>query len=77
MSDRQKWTLEDYQREIANCRERARKARQSADGWDAEAESLKREAAKFGTEKLPLFGKAEMKIDYTVGPPYLSKDQLQ
>ena len=49
------WTLEDFQAAIADCRRRAEKARQSAAGWDLEAEKLRKEAAEFSTHKLPLF----------------------
>lgn len=52
---KEEWTLEDYQLAIADCRGRAAKARQSAAGWDAQAETLRQEAAKFSTQKLPLF----------------------
>lgn len=55
MKPKSEWVLEDYQLAIADCRSRAVKARQSAVGWDAQAEELRREAAKFSTEKLPLF----------------------
>lgn len=55
MKPKTEWTLEDYQLAIADCRGRAAKARQSAAGWDAQAEQLRKEAAQFSTEKLPLF----------------------
>lgn len=56
VNDRQKWTLEDYQREIMLCRKSAANHRKAADRYDAAAEELRKEAAKFSTEKLPLFG---------------------
>lgn len=59
------WTLEDYREAIADCRSRAAKARQSADGWDAQAEQLRREAAQFSTEKLPLFQTEAVRIECT------------
>jgi len=55
MKPKAEWTLEDYQQEIANCRSRAIKNRESASGWDERAEQLRKEAAKFSTDKLPLF----------------------
>lgn len=55
MKPKAEWVLEDYQLAIADCRGRAAKARQSADGWDVQAEQLRKEAARFSTEKLPLF----------------------
>lgn len=62
---RENWTLEDYQREIAQCRARASKARQSAASWDTQAEELRKEAAKFSTAKLPLFAYDVKRIDCT------------
>jgi hypothetical protein len=55
MKPKSEWKLEDYQEAIADCRSRAAKARQGAAGWDAQAEQLRKEAAVFSTEKLPLF----------------------
>ena len=53
MKPKEQWTLEDFREAIADCRSRAAKARQSADGWDAQADFLRKEAAQFST--LPLF----------------------
>lgn len=58
MKPKPEWALEDYQLAIADCRGRAAKARQSAAGWDAQAEQLRKESAVFSTEKLPLFNES-------------------